>query len=276
MENQKQPAAATLVTAECVAFGFDGKRLRLLLVERGQAPALGMWALPGGEIEPGESPEQRAARALRDAKGIEGAHLEQFQTFAAPPADPRGRVFAIAFLALAPGQHAAERSSAGKEAAPTCAWFDADELPPLAFDHAAIVDTARRRLRELLKVKPVAFKMLDKEFKMSQLQTLYEVINGTSYDRRNFQRKILASGLVRETGGQERIRPCGDRPQAMPRALPSDEIRECRALPCAAPAKAAKPASPARRGPSLRFTFDEELFHLAEARDEWRKNPFDI
>ena len=42
-----RPAVAT----DCVVFGFDGNKLRVLLIERGREPFKGHWALPGGFLE---------------------------------------------------------------------------------------------------------------------------------------------------------------------------------------------------------------------------------
>jgi len=71
-------------------------------------------------------------------------------------------------------------------------------LPPLAFDHQEIVDAARARLREILRVRPVAFNLLERTFSVDELRKVYEAVNGTVYDRRNFQRKLMQSNLVEE------------------------------------------------------------------------------
>ena len=79
-------------------------------------------------------------------------------------------------------------------------WFNINNLPSLAFDHADIIAMARERLQQLLRYKPIAFKLLDDKFIISELQKLYEIINDTEYDRRNFQKKMLATGLLKTEG----------------------------------------------------------------------------
>lgn len=183
------------VTSDCVIFGFDGSELKILLIERGLEPYKGYWALPGGFMRMDESIEQCASRELREETNISDVYLEQLQVFSRPDRDPRGRVMTVAFIALVrPGDF----KVVGGDDAARAAWFAADMLPPLAFDHQEIVDAARAKLREILRVRPVAFNLLEKTFSVDELRKVYEAVNGTVYDRRNFQRKLMQSNLVEE------------------------------------------------------------------------------
>lgn len=79
--------------------------------------------------------------------------------------------------------------------------FDGERLkillpPPLAFDHNEIIAEAHRYLEELIRLKPVAFELLNKTFSLGELQRVYEEITGKNYDRRNFRRKAMQSGLL--------------------------------------------------------------------------------
>lgn len=183
------------VTSDCVIFGFDGSELKILLIERALEPYKGYWALPGGFMRMDESIEQCASRELHEETNISDVYLEQLQVFSRPDRDPRGRVVTVAFIALVrPGDF----KVAGGDDAARAAWFGADMLPPLAFDHQEIVDAARARLREILRVRPVAFNLLERTFSVDELRKVYEAVNGTVYDRRNFQRKLMQSNLVEE------------------------------------------------------------------------------
>lgn len=185
------------VTVDCVIFGFDGDSLRVLLIERGIKPYKGMWALPGGFVNIDETVEQAAARELQEETSLSGIFMEQFKTFSAVKRDPRERVISVAFIALV--RQEALRVAGGDDAV-DARWFDIEAIPPLAFDHDAILTEAYSYLREILRIKPVAFSLLDELFTISELQKVYEIINGTTYDRRNFQRKLIQADIVEERG----------------------------------------------------------------------------
>ncbi len=195
MYTYKYPHAA--LTTDSVVFGFDGRRLFVLLIERGLEPYKGDWALPGGFMNMDESVEECARRELQEETGIKDVYLEQFHVFSSVHRDPRERVVTVAFLALV--RKSEYQLIAGDDAA-EAQWFELDELPPLAFDHHEIIKLARERLQEILRTRPIAFRLLDEKFSMSELQRIYEAINGTTYDRRNFARKMASTGLLRDEG----------------------------------------------------------------------------
>ena len=183
------------ITADCVIYGFDGERLKILLVERGLEPCKGMWALPGGFMKIDETIEQTARRELFEETGLKDVYMTQFKMFSKVGRDPRERVVTVVFMALV--RPADYQLVAGDDAS-NALWFDERFLPPLAFDHAEIIEEAHRHLEELLRLKPIAFELLNKTFSLGELQRVYEEINRTSYDRRNFQRKAVQSGLLAE------------------------------------------------------------------------------
>lgn len=224
------PAVAT----DSVVFGYDGKNLHVLLIERGLEPYKSCWALPGGFIHMDETVEEGAKRELQEETNVKDIYLEQFHVFSAVDRDPRERILSVAFLALV--RKADYNVIAGDDAA-RAEWFRIEELPPLAFDHIYIITMARERLQELLRYKPIAFKLLDEKFIMSELQKLYEIINDTSYDRRNFQKKMIATGFLKEEGLCETPMQC--------------------------------------RAPQM-FSFDETAYQELIDKKETRKYPFDF
>ena len=179
------------VTTDCVIFGFDGTRMKVLLVQRGIDPYKGRWAFPGGFLQMDESAEEGALRELREETGLSGAFIRQFHTFSAPDRDPRERVITIAFYALV----RIEEVTGGDDAA-DARWFALDEVPQLAFDHDQILRTAEQALRQQIHFEPVGFELLPEKFTLRELQNLYEAILGVRFDKRNFSNKINRLGLL--------------------------------------------------------------------------------
>lgn len=198
MFTYKYPRPA--LTSDSVVFGFDGRELHILLIERGVEPYKGWWALPGGFMKMEETIEECAKRELREETGISPAYLEQFKVYSAVSRDPRGRVVSVAFFALV---RKSDFNLVAGDDAVKARWFACDSLPQLAFDHASIIADARNRLRQVALTSPIPFNLLDKSFSMSELQRIIELLTGHSYDRRNFARKMGASGRIEETSEQE-------------------------------------------------------------------------
>jgi|SRR5580692_8974524 len=191
------------LTVDCVVFGIGGGELQVLLVERGDEPFVGRWALPGGFVHvsdegtKGERSADAARRELTEEAGIGVAHMEQLATFDEPNRDPRGRVVSIAYMALVRSSDHALR--AGSDAA-NASWWPAEHLPRLAFDHKEIVKYALARLRAKVRYAPIGFALLSPDFALSELQALYETVLGRAVDKRNFRKRILAMGILADTG----------------------------------------------------------------------------
>jgi 8-oxo-dGTP diphosphatase len=189
------------LATDLVVFAFDGDALRLLLVRRGKPPFEGLWALPGGFLEHGETLEDCARRELREETGVELRRLDQLSAFSAPGRDPRGNVVSIAYVALvrADGTILTAASDAAE-----AAWQAVDALPKLAFDHDAIIGAARQRLAEALYTTTAAFDLLPDNFTLAEAQTAFERMSGMPIDKRNFRSWLRKEDLLRETGQERR------------------------------------------------------------------------
>lgn len=205
------------LAVDCVVFGFSESaasqppRLEVLLIRRNEEPFKGRWALPGGHVHvsdtgnQGEDLETAARRELNEETGVQVNYLEQLYTFGDPGRDPRGRVISVAYFALVRSKdHETQAGSDADEAR----WFPmpvADK--DLAFDHPKILDLAFKRLQMKVRYAPLGFNLLPAKFRLSQLQDLYEAVLGRPLDKRNFRKRILAMGILKEAGDDDAVRP---------------------------------------------------------------------
>ena len=184
------------LTVDCVVFGLDDVELKVMLIQRGQEPYLGMWALPGGFVRVAETLDEAARRELEEETGLHQVFLEQLYTFGEVHRDPRERVVSVAYYALVKlSDHRVQAATDAREAA----WFGVHEVPSRAFDHAGILQMGLMRLRGKLRYQPIGFELLPKKFTLSQLQHLYELVLERELDKRNFRKRVLATDLLIET-----------------------------------------------------------------------------
>jgi 8-oxo-dGTP diphosphatase len=209
------------VTVDVVIFTLREDDLQVLLVKRRDAPFAGRWAIPGGFVRMHEALEEAARRELEEETGLRDVYMEQLYTFGDPKRDPRGRVITVAYFALVPTPLAVQ---AGSDAA-DARWWSMYRLPPLAFDHAKILDYALTRLRYKLEYTAVGFQLLPASFTLSELQKAYEIILGIALDKRNFRRKILEAQIIEETGEQR----SGEGRPAMQYRFRPDAVAETKA-----------------------------------------------
>lgn len=181
-----------LVAVDCIVFGFDGERLKLLLVKRGLEPEINKWSLIGGFVGAHESPDDAASRVLKKNTGLEGIYLEQLHIYGEPHRDPIERTLSVGYFALI-DIHKYEAQLSDEYQAE---WFLISESPKLIFDHAKMVADARKKLRYKAALHPILFEMLPKKFTIPQLQMLFEEVNDMKIDTRNFSRKISSTGLL--------------------------------------------------------------------------------
>lgn len=194
MDLSKYPRPS--VAVDLVVFGYETRRLSVLLVKRGIEPFKGKWALPGGFVRENESLEETARRELQEEAGVAEIYLEQLYTFGDVKRDPRGRVLSVSYLALVkPEDYRLVASTDASDAK----WVPLTELPPLAFDHQRIIETGHQRLKNKIRYEPIGFELLPKLFTLSQLQEIYETVLGSELDKRNFRKKILGYGFLKET-----------------------------------------------------------------------------
>jgi 8-oxo-dGTP diphosphatase len=176
-----------------VVFGLDDEDLKVLLIRRDLPPFEDKWALPGGFVRLEETLDEAARRELQEETSLERVFLEQLYTFGGIDRDPRERVITVAYYALVRlSDHRVQAATDARDAV----WFAMDDLPPLAFDHDQILETAHQRLRGKVRYQPIGFELLPPKFTLTQLQKLYEIVLGRVLDKRNFRKKIQGMGIL--------------------------------------------------------------------------------
>jgi 8-oxo-dGTP diphosphatase len=185
-----------IAAVDAVIFAFFDNQLWTLIrpTETETKVYQGKYSLPGGVMRPTEDAEATLARILKDKSGLGAIYQEQLYTFTARDRDVRSRAIAIAYLgcvtpAVATGHHHE-----------TARFVPVTDVPALAYDHEAILAVARKRLASKLLYTTIAKTLLPKQFTLSELQSLYEVVRGIELDKRNFRKKFLSLGVVVDSG----------------------------------------------------------------------------
>lgn len=202
------------VSVDCVIFGFDGERLKVLLIERSikeNGNALyNDKKLPGSIILNNEDLDEAATRVLNDLTGLKNIYLSQFRSFGHPSrtSNPRdvlwlentmhlkiGRIVTVAYVALIKIDRRIVLKSENTQAN----WYTLDELSTfhMAFDHFGIIDKGLAYIRESINKSPeLLFELLPRKFTISQLRILYDTLHQTQSDIRNFHKKVAQWGYV--------------------------------------------------------------------------------
>ena len=180
------------LAVDCIIFGFDSEKLKLLLIKRNFDPCKGQRSLMGGFLKTRESLDNAAQRILHELTGLSDVYLEQLYVYGETYRDPGERVVSVAYYALI-GVDKYQKEIGEKYHAH---WFTVADMPDLVFDHNSMVDKALRRLKRKTRIEPIGFELLPEKFTIPQLQKLYEAIHQQELDKRNFRKKILSLGVL--------------------------------------------------------------------------------
>ena len=180
------------MAVDCIIFGFDANRLKLLIHKLKFEPAKGQWSLFGGFVKEEEGLDQAANRVLKELTGLDQVYMEELQSYGEVDRDPAGRVISVAYYAVIPARDY-EEAGAGEDGA---TWVSLEDLPELIMDHSHMVEKSLRRLKRRAATQPIGFELLPREFTMPQLQALYEAIYQMELDKRNFRKKVFSMDIL--------------------------------------------------------------------------------
>lgn len=202
---------APLCTVDMAIFAVEEGDLKVLLVRRSEHPHKGRWALPGGftDLKRDKSIDATAHRKLIEKTGIKTPYLEQVESIGNASRDPRGWSVTLLYFALI--DFDAYGPVNGSE---ETQWVSIVEALKhnLAFDHKALLQKAVNRLRNKTRYSALPISLMPEHFTLTELQNMFELILGSSLQKKSFRRRMEASGLLVETG---EMRPTIRRPAAL-------------------------------------------------------------
>ncbi len=193
--NYTKPYTPPTLTVDAVIFQVNNNTLEVLLLKRPNEPFKGEWALPGGYNAKGETTTDALERVVFQKTGVkikdDLRYIEQLYTFDTINRDPRGHAVSVTYMGC--GRNITYNEDL------EMAFFDVNKIPKLAYDHANIIKYAKERLIAKMTYTNSAFAFLDQRFTLTQLQTVYEIVFGREFDKRNFRKKFLGLNLIHET-----------------------------------------------------------------------------
>ena len=136
---------------------------------------------------------------LQELTGLTDIYMEQLYCFGEVNRDPGGRVISIAYFALIKINDSLRLMEEHN-----AKWFNIQRLPAMVFDHKQMIRIAQDRIRIRAATRPIGFELLPEKFTLPQLQNLYEAIYDTTFDKRNFSRKILSLNILKKLDTKEK------------------------------------------------------------------------
>ena len=190
------------LSVDCVIFGFDENKLKVLLIRSDLKKYQSKWSLLGDLVNPKEDLDAAAYRILKQRTGLSDVYLEQIRTFGTLNRHPAGRVVTVAYYSLINIQHHKLKILDNE-----LHWHDVNDITELAFDHKQIFDSSLGQLQRRVQEHPLGFSLLPRKFSLRELQNLYEAILSTKMDRRNFRKKFFAMDFLIDINEMEQDVP---------------------------------------------------------------------
>ena len=131
------------LTVDIIIFLKEKEGTKILLIQRGNNPFEGCWALSGGFVDINETLEEAVKRELQEETGLQNIQLFQFYTFGDLNRDPRGRTVSVVYYGFIKAENSTVK---GGDDARDAKWFSLKNLPVLAFDHSEIIEKALAKI----------------------------------------------------------------------------------------------------------------------------------
>src|SRR6185437_15303578 len=191
IQSEVQSINRVALSVDCVIFGFDENKLKVLLIRSDLKKYQSKWSLLGDLVKPEEDLHASAYRVLKQRTGLNDLYLEQVHTFGEVGRHPGGRVVTVVYCSLVNVQH-----HRLKTLDHDLHWHEIDSLKELLFDHKKIFDHCYVWLQKRVQEHPLGFSLLPNKFSLRELQNLYEAILHKKLDRRNFRKKFFSMDVL--------------------------------------------------------------------------------
>lgn len=202
LQSEVQSINRVALSVDCVIFGFDENKLKVLLIRSDLEKYKNKFSLLGDLVKPEEDLDASAYRILKKRTGLNDLYLEQVHTFGEVGRHPAGRVVSVAYCSLINVQHHRLKILENE-----LHWHEIDNVKELLFDHKQIFDTCYYWLQKRVQEHPLAFSLLPNKFSLRELQNLYEAILNKKLDRRNFRKKFFSMDFLVDIGEEEQNVP---------------------------------------------------------------------
>lgn len=183
------------VSVDCIIFGFEDNKLKVLIGKRQLDPGRGEWSVYGGFVESDESIDDAANRVLEELTGIEKVYMRQVGAFGKVDRDPGERVVSIAYYALINVRDYDDSLRVQHD----LEWVDINKLPQMYSDHNEMIMKALRMMQKKISNEPIGFNLLPDLFTLTQLQHLFEAVKGEELDKRNFRKRVKDMEFIEKT-----------------------------------------------------------------------------
>lgn len=187
-----QGSASSHLRVSMACFRWNGETIETITTDD--------LALPSAIPAPDELLDETAERIVRDFFALPAAYSEQLYTF--DNLEHEERETNVTYIALFP-----------PDASSIFEWTSPKTLSGMPTSTMQMLDYAFVRLRSKLEYTSIAFHLMPTEFTLAGLQLAYESIIGLPLDKRNFRRRMTASGMLEATGEKRREGP--HRPAAL-------------------------------------------------------------
>jgi 8-oxo-dGTP diphosphatase len=202
IQSEVQSINRVALSVDCVIFGFDENKLKVLLIRSDLKKYQSKWSLLGDLVKPEEDLRASAYRILKQRTGLNDVYLEQVHTFGEVGRHPAGRVVTVAYCSLINIQHHRLKILDNE-----LHWHEIENVTDLAFDHQKIFESCYKWLQKRVQEHPLGLSLLPSKFSLRELQNLYEAILNIKLDRRNFRKKFFSMDFLVDMGEDEQNVP---------------------------------------------------------------------